>query len=246
MPDFYYLPIQRRPIHVPKGMRALALDSEARVCLIDPEGNVVNAFRISEIHPGDTGLSVMGNLVLSGTLRFLDTVWDDIRVAVNAVKAISGREPTWESWGVGALPAFTDEAIEVNEKAVTFTVQLPHGYKHGTDLEPHVHWIAEDDTAGDVRWQLDYQWANIGDPFPVGGSVYVNASNDVSDTDLHLISGFTDLDGTGKRGSSMLVCTLRRNSSDAGDTLTGKKAYLLEVDFHFQLDKIGSDDAIPA
>jgi hypothetical protein len=38
----------------------------------------------------------------------------------------------------------------------------------------------------------------------------------------------------------MMLCRLYRNSSHANDTLTGKKAYLLEFDLHYQKDTMGS------
>ena len=46
------------------------------------------------------------------------------------------------------------------------------------------------------------------------------------------------ISGTGKNVSSMLICRLFRNSSDPDDDLA-QAAFLLEMDFHFEIDLAG-------
>lgn len=58
----------------------------------------------------------------------------------------------------------------------------------------------------------------------------------------HRISSLTSgsgLDGTGKKISSILICRIWRNSSNAADTYTDD-AGLLSLDFHYQIDTVGS------
>jgi hypothetical protein len=44
--------------------------------------------------------------------------------------------------------------------------------------------------------------------------------------------------------SSMLICNVRRTDTGADDTwvgtLSGKRPMLLEIDFHYQIDMVGS------
>lgn len=173
--------------------------------------------------------------------RLRDTQWDDLRVSVNSVKVPAAKYPAWTAYRGSLVLAFDDQAVEANEEIVYFTVQLPHAWKEGTDLNAHVHWVAEDDTAGNVRWALTYSWANINGTFGAESELAVNGAAGAA-ADKHVLADLGDLTGTGKTLSSMILCSLRRASSNAGDTLTGKLAYLLEVDFHYQIDKFGSDN----
>jgi hypothetical protein len=45
---------------------------------------------------------------------------------------------------------------------------------------------------------------------------------------------------TQKGHSSIMLCTLKRKSSDALDTFDAKAALLLEIDIHYQVDKLGA------
>jgi len=169
----------------------------------------------------------------------LDTaVWDDLRAPATAVRlpASGFYNPAETEYKGGIVLAFGDEAS--NEEEVSFLFQMPHTYEEGTDIYPHVHWVGEDNTAGSVRWGLEYSWANIGDAFPATSTIYIDDAN--GDTDVHAMASFAAITGTGKTISSMLICRLFRNSSNAADTFTSKSAYLLEFDIHYQKDTLGS------
>jgi hypothetical protein len=90
-----------------------------------------------------------------------------------------------------------------------------------------------------VRWELTYTWANIDGTFSAATPVYLDAAAGTT-TDKHLMSSFAAVSGAGKTISSMLLCSLKRNSSNALDTYNGKSAYFIEIDFHYQIDTIGS------
>jgi hypothetical protein len=167
--------------------------------------------------------------------------WEDLRFPASSVRSAAGKEPTWTDYKSGQVLAFADQAVAGNEETIFFNVQLPHGWRDGTNLIPHVHWVGEDDTAGNVRWALTYSWANFDAAFGAATEITVDDAN--AATDVHNLATFAEISGSGKTFSSMLVCSLRRNSSHANDTLTGKDAYLLEVDFHYQHDSLGTRTA---
>lgn len=166
--------------------------------------------------------------------------WEDLRVPVNSVKVGATKVPTLTSYKGGHVYAFADQAIEGNEEQVTFVCQIPHAYKQGSSIYPHVHWVGQDNTAGNVRWKLTYSWANINSAFPAESTIYIDGANSTT-TDNHNKTEFAAIVGTGKTISSMLICSLTRNSSHVNDTFTGKSAYLLEFDFHVEMDDIGSN-----
>ena len=172
-------------------------------------------------------------------ITYTDTFWDDARVAINALKLSGTKPPTWTAYKGSRVLAFSDQAVEANEEIVYFVMQLSHKYKIGSTLEFHVHWVPEDNTAGNVRWLFTYSWADIDGAFPAESTLVVNAATPEV-ADKHTLSGLGDLTGSASGVSSMILCSLKRNSSNAGDTYTGKDAYLTECDFHFEIDMPGS------
>lgn len=184
---------------------------------------------------GDTNavhIAPGGDLTLLGTA----TVWDDVRVSVDNVRLGSSRQPTPTAYRGGLVLAFSKQTQAVNEEIVYFSVQLPHRRKDGSTLYPHVHWTTSNNNAGVVRWKITYSWANIGAAFPVETPDTAQDAN--PGQDVHIYSEFTPIVGTGKTASSMLICSLSRNSSNAADTYASA-AYLLEIDFHYEIDKMG-------
>jgi len=167
------------------------------------------------------------------------SVWDDLRFPASSVKIAGTKVPTLTAYKGGQILAFSDQAVEANEEQITFIAQLPHTYKQGSSIHPHVHWVGEDNTAGNVRWKFTYSWANINTAFPAESPLYIDAAN--METDVHNINYFDLISGDGKQISSILICSLTRNSSHANDTFTGKSAYLLEVDIHYEIDSNGSN-----
>jgi len=55
----------------------------------------------------------------------------------------------------------------------------------------------------------------------------------------HILTNIGTITNSGHTLSSMLMCRLFRNSSSETDTFDDF-AYLLEADFHYQIDQIGS------
>jgi hypothetical protein len=163
--------------------------------------------------------------------------WDDLRFPVNAVTKNFG---TTKPDDVTLFGGFIVLGFDANaSEGVTFTAQLPHAWLQGSDIEAHVHWTPTDDTAGGVRWQMDYSWANISSPFPALATVGVT-SNAASDN-VHLYADMGDMAGAGKTVSSMILCKLVRNVTHSEDTYSAD-AGLMEVDFHYRIDGFGSEE----
>lgn len=172
-----------------------------------------------------------------GTLKFNGdaTVWDDMRTPISSVRVPAALAPVWTAYKGSQVLAFDGTSSDF----VYFVAQLPHSYKEGTNLDVHIHWTPEDNTAGNVKWQLTYSWANIDGIFPAETIVErIVATPEV--TDKQILTDLVNIDGTGKAVSSMLLCSLARLGGDVEDTYNAKDAYLLEIDFHFEIDTVGS------
>jgi hypothetical protein len=179
----------------------------------------------------DGSLSYVGNA----------TRWDDLKVPVNAVRlGNSATPPTWSLFLGNTLLLWFD-----NSQDVVFTVQMPHGWKEGSAIFPHVHWTTKATVPGAnrVTWELEYTWASVGQVFPATSIISGTAVAPPNEHSIalyeHVITplGTVGIDATGKTLSSMLVCRLSRGASDTYGGLAG----LLEIDFHYQIDSDGSN-----
>lgn len=178
-----------------------------------------------------------------GTLRLYGaaTTYDDLRI--DGLSTRTGvTAPTDETGFRGDGNFYSRNFVHTQADEVQFAVQLPHAWKEGGLLYPHVHfspWIAG---AGNraAQFVLEYYWANVWDQFPASPSTHTMTKTWSTDQQwYHLIaSNAAPLTATGKTLSSMLKCRLYRDNTVANN-LAGKVA-LLYIDFHVEIDALGS------
>jgi len=184
------------------------------------------------------------------TLRLVQPVFDDIRVPVLSTRRGGSRFPglaKFKDDGAGSQGVFFEWVDDDSEEELYFTLQLPHSYKYGTDLEPHVHWTPKvNGTAGQlVGWGLEYTFQEIGGDFADTTIIYAN-SHSPADSILvagrHYLTAFAAISGASIDSvSAMMTCRIFWESTGTGtpDDLA-QDAGLLEIDFHFQIDTLGS------
>jgi hypothetical protein len=118
-----------------------------------------------------------------------------------------------------------------------FTAQMDHGYKMGTDMNPHVHYSPTTSNTGNVVWGIEYTVSPVNGIFgttnilevvdPVDGIAY-----------KHQPASFGIMDGI-EAVSFMFVGRVYRDGTSAEDTYPDGAA-LLEIDIHYLADSIGS------
>ena len=167
--------------------------------------------------------------------------YDDIRIAGLAMRT-NATAPDLIAFAPAttALLAYGFDGTGTNEQAY-FAIQIPHSYKKGTNIHPHIHWSPTDTNTGTVVWSLEYTWANKDGTFSAPTTIKSTAIQAGGVAWVHKYSEFADIDGTGKNISSMLICRLFRLGTD--DTYEHDAA-LLEMDFHIFMDTIGSDEEL--
>lgn len=177
------------------------------------------------------------NVLPSGSV---DTEWDDLRVPVSAL-APGATPADMIIYGPGGNVRIRGFDGLVIVESMDFVAQLPHSYKIGSDIHPHVHWCPTTNAAGNVIWRLDYYWVSINGLIPVLAQIDTGAVAASGAAWQHLVAEFPDIAGSPAGVpfgiSSMLMCRIWR---DPGTDTYGDDAGLLEVDFHFQLDSVGS------
>ena len=173
---------------------------------------------------------------VNGTLRDFVS-WDDLRAPATALKV-----------GSTAPSANTDYGwLEFAHNANAFVFhlfQMPHSWKEGSPIKPHVHWMKTTSAAGNVEWKLEYRWIPIRETMDSSWTAISNETPAVSDGDTqyqHALTPFGSVDCTGKQVSDMILIKLTR----LGTGYTGSSHYtapaaLLELDIHYQIDSFGS------
>jgi len=184
-----------------------------------------------------------------GTLHFNGnaTVWDDIRIPPGSFDRPGIADPTMVAYQPAGTGLSTYVYQFAKDQLASFAVQIPHNYKVGSDIYLHIHWTPGPNGATEngntVGWKIDYTWAGISDTF--GAIATVDCSDACDGTDhKHQMTPDVQISGTGKGISSMLMCNIKRTDTGTDDTWAGTASgalpILLEVDFHYQIDTVGS------
>lgn len=205
--------------------------------IIDNNGNILLGDAVNH-----TKIEADGSILLEGSA----SVFEDFRVPVTSTEKKGVQDPSFTQLrnDASGSPGIFAYAFDNNtEEELFFIVQLPHQWKEGTSIEPHIHWSAKSDVgATKVRWGLEYTWSNIGEVFGATQIIYgdtpIPPVGTVSAYE-HAITSLGTISATGKTVSSMLICRIFRDADHSGDTF-GADAFLLEIDFHLEIDALGS------
>jgi len=175
-----------------------------------------------------------------GTLSMVGDakVWDDQQVELGAV----GRGASYPI----EIPYKGSQLLSFRtgqENQIFFRAQLRHTYALGTDLNFHLHVTLPDNNTGTVIWEMTYSWVTlfsvIPDPTPITKTVTVEA-NSANKHMMHVISD--TIPGAGiDKVSSILLCSLTRKGTT--DTYAND-VYLMALDFHIEIDSVGSREMI--
>jgi hypothetical protein len=157
--------------------------------------------------------------------------WDDLNFPLNLSRRGNRTKPDYDDENLGFLFPRDDTS-----EYIDFIVQMPHAWKEGSEINPHVH-IQQDQALQGV-FKIEYIWYNIGDPIPdIWEELVLDqyAIDYVSGNIAQILEPAAKLDGTGKRISSILKIRLYRDD----DVYVGD-LFADQFDIHYQLDSNGS------
>lgn len=178
--------------------------------------------------PGGFGTDTDGTLYMRGE------GWDDLRFPAVGINPPGAASDPARNTSDGLL-----EFSASQTNVIVGVAQMPHSWKLGSRVEPHIHWLAADANAGNVYWRFEYKVASINGDFQADYTVANTLSAAPGSAVKHAIHGLADMDMTGYGISAMIQWKLSRIGGDATDTYAGV-ARLLEVDFHYISDSFGS------
>jgi len=180
--------------------------------------------------------------VLMGQLWTHWVYWDDLRAPSSTVLIGVGAGNSADRALDGSL--LFDNAQD--EEAFTI-MQLPHGYKFGSTIEPHFHWAKSTAAGGDVCWRMDWECKDIGETF-TNTPATVSMAYVVDDADTAYLHAYADAAGNSfdplcSGVSCICMFRLWRDVSGDGGTCSddyAADAILYEFDIHYQSDSVGS------
>jgi len=161
-------------------------------------------------------------------------VYDDFRfpATTSKVSPVSNK-PDFDETNVGLL--FDPDSIET----IYLIAQLPHSWKEGSSIEPHIHWQPTSTNTGSVVWRMEYKWTNI-NATESGSWTTVDITTAADGTTgKHQYASFGAVSGSGKTASSIISFKISRQATNVSDTYTADALYK-EFDFHYAKDKLGA------
>lgn len=186
-----------------------------------------------------------GHQMMTGTA----IAWDDLRFSALALRAPASGNPGLavfrKNQAGSSQGVFLYWFDAGSEEELYFAAQMPHAWA-GTPIHPHVHWVIAATSTGTVCWGLEYTWAKIGGSYPVTQLIYGNSTYDNDDTPSqyqHYLTELPAITGSSMGLSSMLICRIFRDATGAGKADScPQDAGLLEIDFHYEINSIGSNE----
>jgi hypothetical protein len=199
----------------------------------------------------NTAIGTIANLLRIGTssnyvqidgtngIRFYGsaTMWDDQMIDIGRVRTgPTGTAPLWGTLNGCEVLSFADGTVN----SISFTTQMPHRGKVGGSVDYHIHYSPAGTHTGSAVWQFTHSWTTINGTFPATGTIMATVPITANTNNYHFLYDIGNV-GTNPGISSMLLCTLARIGTATADTY-GSAIYLLQSDFHYEIDSVGSDE----
>ena len=185
-----------------------------------------------------------------GTLKFEGdaTVWNDKMVSLSGAKIPAANAPNWAKItddGAGSTGVFGWHFDD--SEYIEFHIQMPHDWKEGSRIYPHVHFECTSDVDPTDKFdlELEYFWVDINVDRPANTTLVNRECETGVNTDtMHQIVGIpaAGIDGTGHTISSVLMCRLERVAAGADNY--ADQIIFKSVDIHYEVDTAGSRQAL--
>lgn len=194
-----------------------------------------------EERDGNTIITVKRSLIIDipdgGQFILNNSFWDDLRFPVAGINPPgAASDPTVDTADGRMVFSASQENI------IAIQVQMPHSWKEGSYLAPHIHWSPTNTNTGNVKWQIKYKVANVNEVFPAAWTTITTLSAGAGVADTHQIASFADtIAMDNKTFSCMLLMLISRLGADGADTYNAV-CKLNEVDIHYQINGFGTGD----
>jgi hypothetical protein len=162
--------------------------------------------------------------------------WDDLRAPASSINP-AGQTAGADIDSTDSTLLFASNATET----AAVILQMPHAWREGSTISPHIHASKTTDAAGEIAWQIRYRVIGIGE-VPPDWSDWQDwevRSEDPGATQTHVLYAFPDITMTGQTLSTIISVQIQRDHDNAADTYEAD-ARLWEFDIHYRSDGLGS------
>ena len=129
---------------------------------------------------------------------------------------------------------------------------IPHSYRLGTMVYPHVHFTTTSNNTGVVRWCFEYTAAKrgesgVGNTFGDTQTIAVDFTIPANSADIHLVCEAPDLAGipaTQLDVDGMILVRIYREGSHVNDTFPDS-VWGITADIHIEVDKASTPFRAP-
>lgn len=175
------------------------------------------------------------------TLKLDTTVYDDVNMAIASAKVPPSNTPTWSTFTANTN-AYT---FAIDNYADLGTIEIPHTYKEGTDLEIHLHLATNglnNATARKVKYILYYTYGipdNGTNQFIAESSLTAELTIPANQADksVYYLSMGT-IAGTNIKIGTQFKCRIKRIAGTGTEPINDP--FLGQVGIHFHKDTLGS------
>jgi hypothetical protein len=196
--------------------------------------------------------ATIGDLTVTGSFEVTDTYYDDLRFPLTGrnIDVVSGR--IGYDFYNGTVTFATNARFNLAE-TVSFIVQMPHAWKEGSTLKPHIHWLQQDAT--DLpNWLLGYRIYKKGSVNAIESDfsnfTLLVASRHIftyASGALEQITTFPDVSMIGNGLSDIVHFCLWRDSANTSTEFSGADPsaiveHVREFDIHYEINSFGSAD----
>lgn len=131
-------------------------------------------------------------------------------------------------------------------------VHIPHSYKLGTMMYPHIHFSTTSNNAGTVRWGVEWTFARRHDStgqttFPATSTIYIDFPIPANSANVHFVAEAAQgagIPGTHIEVDGMVMCRVFRDPTHANDTFVGS-VWAITADVHIEVDRHATINRAP-
>lgn len=199
-------------------------------------------------------MPIVYRLVKGSPLTFAeeDGNFADLAARTNLAWMMDGLEPTLRE-GVGnpaELATFKGNTVAylfvdgaVSETYLNWDV--PFNWAPGTDLYAAVHWSPGANTnTGTVRWGLEFTTAPVNGTFGDTNTFFIDSNVSTASAWKHIQAVSAPYPGSSASLNQRFLIRVYRDGAATQDTF-GADAYLVGVDFYYQVNKFGTPSFTP-
>lgn len=166
-------------------------------------------------------------------------LWENLRCPLDAVPG-GGLSPNWAQFrddGAGSVGVYAWHFQKIGSPDVAFSLQMPHGYKRGTNINPHLHVAPVDGNAGKIKFGLEYTCADVDTAFGITTTVYVEVDA-AGVAYQHQLMDFGEIAVCFNRAAGIFMGRLFRDNTVVGNYDNDVAG--LELDLQYQVNTMGS------